>query len=157
MIKKILSAMLIVLLMQVQSLAVVIPQGTMVVVQPQRGIDADNVKIGETVRFRVAQPVKIKEQVVIKSDTEVLADVVTKSNNFILGKPGKLGLNNFRIITLNNESIPLNGQMLDEGEGRYWANIGWFLLFPLLFIKGDDGKFNVNVSQTLFTLEDVEI
>ena len=155
--KKIIAALLLILLFQVQAHAEILPQGTMVVIQAKSEIDADNVKLGQNVKFRVINPIKINNKILIKSNTEVLAEVTTKSNNFILGKPGKLGLDNFRIVTLDNKIIPLNGQILDEGENRYWANIGWFFLFPILFIKGNDGKIPANVSHTMYILEDIDL
>ena len=56
--KKILSVILLSLLLQVQVSATTIPSGTLVVVQPQQEIDADDVKAGDTVKFLVAAECK---------------------------------------------------------------------------------------------------
>ncbi len=147
--KKILSVIMLSLLLQSQIYAATIPEGTMVVVQPQKGIDADN--------FTVIHPVKVNNEVVIKSGREVTAEVVKKKNNGILGIPGELELGNFEMAASNNDIIRLRGTVVDKGEGRYWANVGWFFLFPILFVKGDDGKIPVNSTHRLYTVEDINL
>lgn len=155
--KKILSIIMLSLLLQSQIYAATIPEGTMLVVQPQKEIDADNVKEGDRVNFTVVQPVKVNNEVVIKSGREVTAEVVKKKNNGILGIPGELELGNFEMVASNNDIIRLRGTVVDKGEGRYWANVGWFFLFPILFIKGDDGKIRVNSTHRLYTVEDFNL
>lgn len=155
--KKILSVIMLSLLLQSQIYAATIPEGTMLVVQPQKEINADNVKEGDRVNFTVVQPVKVNNEVVIKSGREVTAEVVKKRNNGILGIPGELELGNFELLTPNNDIIRLRGTVADKGEGRYWANAGWFFLFPILFIKGNDGKIRVNSTHRLYTVEDINL
>ncbi|MCM1009930.1 MAG: hypothetical protein NC390_03490 [Fusobacterium sp.] len=155
--KKIIAVLLLCLLTHTQAYAAYIPQGTAVIVQPQREIDADDVKIGNTVKFSVVQPVKVNKQVIIKSGTEVTAQIIRKKNNFILGIPGELELGNFQIYNSDSNIINLRGNIIDKGEGKYWAHIGWFFLFPILFVKGNDAKIPVNIQHTLYTLEDVNI
>ncbi len=155
--KKIFAAIFTIMLLQAQVSAVTLPEGTVIVVQPQREIDADEVKEGGTVNFHVLQPVKVNGQVVIKSGTEVTAQVVKKKNNFILGIPGEIQVNNFQILTSDNEIIRLRGSIIDKGDSKYWAHVGWFFLLPLLFVKGNDGKIPVNTSHTLYTMENIEL
>ena len=71
-------------------MAVTIPQGTLVVVQPAKLIDADKVRTGDKVLFSVTQPVKINGETVIKMGTEVNAKITKRKNNGILGIPGEL-------------------------------------------------------------------
>ena len=66
-------------------------------------------------------------------------------------------MGNFELLTSNNDIIRLRGTIADKGEGRYWANAGWFFLFPILFIKGDDGKIRVNSTHRLYTVEDINL
>ena len=157
--KKILSIMFMALLLQMPLVAgaTTLQQGSVVVVQPQKLVDADDYKEGDTVKFLVLQPVKVNGEIVIKSGTEVLATVVKKKNNFIFGGPGEIQLDNFHIYTKDNEIIRLRGSVIDKGEGKYWAHIGWFFLFPILFVKGNDGKIQANTNHTLFTLEDINL
>ena len=89
--------------------------------------------------------------------TEVIAQVVKKKNNFILGIPGEIQVNNFQILTSDNEIIRLRGSIIDKGDSKYWAHVGWFFLLPLLFVKGNDGKIPVNTSHTLYTMENIEL
>ncbi len=155
--KKFLSVVFTVLLLQVQALAVVIPDSTPVIVQPMQLVDADDYKLGDQVKFTVLQPVKINGDVVIKSGTEVLAQTTKKRNNFILGIPGEIEVGNFHIVTPSNEIIRLRGSIGDKGDGRYWAHIGWFFLFPILFVKGNDGKIPANTTLILYTVEEVNL
>ena len=71
-------------------MAVTIPQGTLVVVQPAKLIDADKVRTGDKVLFSVTQPVKINGETVIKMGTEVNAKITKRKNNGILGIPGEI-------------------------------------------------------------------
>ena len=155
--KKILSVILLSLLLQVQVSATTIPSGTLVVVQPQQEIDADDVKAGDTVKFTVVQNVKVDNKVVIKSGTEVIAKTTKVKNNGILGLPGELEVSEFQILTDNNEVVRLRGSIIDKGIGRYWANVGWFFVFPLLFVKGNDGKIQKNTTHYLYTIENVNL
>lgn len=155
--KKILSVILLSLVLQSYVCATTIPSGTLVVVQPQYEIDADDLKTGDTVKFSVVQNVKVDNKVVIKSGTEVIAKTTKVKNNGILGIPGELQISDFQILTENNEIIRLRGTILDKGTERYWANVGWFFMFPLLFIKGNDGKIQLNTAHNLYTLEDITL
>ena len=83
--------------------------------------------------------------------------MLKKKNNGILGIPGELELGNFEMVASNNDIIRLRGTVVDKGEGRYWANVGWFFLFPILFVKGDDGKIPVNSTHRLYTVEDINL
>ena len=155
--KKILSVILLSLVLQSYVYAATIPSGTLVVVEPQYVIDADNLKTGDTVKFSVVQNVKVDNKVMLKSGTEVIAKATKVKNNWLLGIPGELQISDFQIVTENNEIIRLRGTILDKGTERYWANVGWFFMFPLLFIKGNDGKIQLNTAHHLYTIEDTAI
>ena len=117
--KKILSALLIGLFIQTQVCAKILPQGTLVMVQASTIIDADDVKLGETVSFKTLKPVKVNGEVVIPQGTEVNAKVTKRKNNGILGIPGEIEVSEFQIMTQNNEVINLSGIVQDKGDGRY--------------------------------------
>lgn len=155
--KKIISLLLCLSFLGLQASAVVLPDGKAIAIRPVTELDADDLKQGETVRFEVAQPVKINGNVVIKQGEEVTAQVAKLKNNFILGIPGELELTNFQLLTGDKDPIPLRGNISDKGEGRYWAHVGWFFLFPLLFVKGGDGKIPATVQYTMYTMEESEI
>lgn len=157
--KKILAVLLLFALIQVQTFALTIPQGTLVLVQASNTIDADRVKIGDTVSFKTTKPVKVDGKVVINAGKEVNAKVINKKNNGILGIPGEIEVGEFRIITQNNEIIYLDGKIADKGKDRLWANTGWLFIitFPMLFIKGDDGKIYSINEHMLYTAEDVTL
>ena len=71
--------------------------------------------------------------------------------------PGKVQVGNFSLITEDNQQVYLCGIMQNKGMGREWANIGWFFLFPLLFIKGEDGKIEAGRYQIMHTVNDVAL
>lgn len=145
------------LFLDLQATAVMLPEGKAIPIKPVKELIADDLKQGETVTFEVTHPIKVNGNVMIKQGTEVTAQVARLKNNFILGIPGELELTDFQIITGNNDLIPLRGNVIDKGEGRYWAHIGWFFLFPLLFVKGGDGKIPASVQYTMYTMEDVDL
>ncbi len=154
--KKIICLALCLSFLCLQASAVVLPEGKAVVVKPQKEIDSDDLKLGENVKFEVLQSVKVNGETAIKAGTEVVGQVVKRKNNFILGIPGELEISGFKIET-DGEPVLLRGSMVDKGEGRYWAHVGWFFMFPLLFVKGGDGKFPANVQYTLYSMEEVRL
>lgn len=155
--KKIVSIILLTLLLQIQTNATILPESTAIIVQPKQLIDADDFKIGSQVKFVVIQPVKINKETIIPAGTEVISQVIQKKNNFILGIPGKIEIGNFHILTKDNEIIRLRGTVEDKGDSKYWVHVGWFFLFPILFIKGNDGKIQTNTTQILYTIEEIDL
>jgi hypothetical protein len=155
--KKIMSLFLLLTLVQAQVMAVTLPAGTPVHIKPIRTVDADKHKLGELVKFEVIVPVKVNEKTVIKPTTTVTGKVIKHKNNCIIGVPGHIEVGNFAIQTEKGKEIFLNGTIYDEGNNRYWSNVGWIFLFPLLLIKGDDGKIQMNTHHILYTLEDVNL
>lgn len=155
--KKFIIGILLCFLMSAQSFATTLPSGTLVTVQPTKKIDADKVKEGDLVEFVVNQTVKNNNDIFIKAGAIVIGQVTKKKNNFILGVPGELHVGNFRVEGQNGEIINLRGNIIDEGDNRYWAHIGWFFLFPILFVKGDDGFIQMNSTHLLYTIEDVNL
>ena len=155
--KKIIALITLCFFLNVQVQATTIPAGTSVIIQPQQEIDADDVRTGDTLSFTVVYPIKENGNVLIKSGTEVLGQVTKKRNNFIFGIPGKLEVGNFKIVKENGETINFRGTIIDKAENRYWANIGWVFLFPLLLIKGDDGKIPMTLTYSLYTINDIEL
>ena len=109
---------------------------------------------GQNVDFVVLDPVTINGTIVIKSGTHVTAQVTKKKNNCILGIPGEIQIGNFKLINSNNDVINLRGTIVDKGTNRAWANIGWIIVWPLLFIKGNDGKVPAGSYHILYTIGD---
>ena len=134
-----------------------IPSGTLIVVQPTKFIDADEVKLNEKVNFITVEPVKIDGKILINPNTEVQGTVVKRKNNGILGIPGKIGIGEFILIQNNEKIIRLRGDVINNGENRYWANVGWVILWPLLFVKGDDGQISEHNTFMLYTAEDYDL
>lgn len=138
-------------------LALGIPAGTPLIVTADKEIDADDVKLNQTVFFTTLEPVKVNGKTELKSGARVTGQVVKIKNNALIGLPGEIQVSNLKLNTPQGDYININGSVSDKGNGRYWANVGWFFLFPLLFIKGDDGKIQAGMPTTLRTLEDYSV
>lgn len=136
---------------------VFIPPGTAVVVYTENEIDADDVSAGQNLDFIVQESVIIDDITVIPSGTHVNAQVTKRKNNFILGIAGELQVGNFKIKAASDNIINLRGVIIDKGANRAWCNIGWFFLFPLIFIKGNDGKIPAGTYQIVYTIGSNEI
>lgn len=131
-----------------------IPAGTAVTVYVEKEIDADDVREGQNVDFVVLDPFTINGLTVIKSGTHVTAQVVKKRNNCILGIPGEIQIGNFKLKNSDSGMINLRGTIIDKGTNRAWANIGWIIVWPLLLIKGNDGKIPAGSTHILYTIGD---
>lgn len=151
--------LLLVLFLQVQTVAATLPAGTLVIIQPDNNIDADDVKQGDLLSFNVVQPVKYNNNIIIKAGTEVKGVVSKRKNNGIFGIPGELEITNFQIITKDNEIIRLRGTVIDKGDSKYWANVGWIFLItiPMVFIKGNDANISVGSNYMIYTAEDIDL
>lgn len=137
--------------------AIEIPAGTPLIVTADKEIDADEVKLNQSVFFTTLEPIKVNGKTAIKSGAKVTGQVVKLKNNALIGLPGEIQVANLKLRTPQGDYININGIVSDKGNGRYWANAGWLFLFPLLFIKGDDGKIQAGTQHTLRTLEDYSV
>ena len=157
--KRVLSVIMFLLLLHLQVSAAMLPSGTPVVVQLQNEVDGDDVKVGDNIDFIVVQPVKSGDEVVIKSGALVSGRVIKKKNNFVFGVPGEIQVGNFQILSSNNEIIRLRGTIFDKGDNKYWVNLGWIFLItiPIVFVKGNDGKLEMNIQHMLYTIEDLNL
>ena len=134
-----------------------IPAGTAISIYVEREIDADDVVEGQTVDFIVQYPVKVNNITVINSGTRVTGQITKKRNNFILGIPGEIQIGNFKLYLQDGNIVTLRGESRNKGEGRYWGNIGWIMVWPLLFVKGADGKIPAGTSQVVYTNNDAYV
>lgn len=157
--KKIITLVLTFLLIQVSACALTIPSGIIVTVQPQQEIDADDYNMGDNINFTIVQSVKYNNEILIKAGTEVTGTVTKKKNNGCFGIPGEIQIGNFRIIDKNSNVIRLRGTIVNKGESKYWANVGWIFLItiPMVFIKGQDAKIQMDMTYMLYTAEDTDI
>ena len=139
--------------------AVTPAEGTAYCISAQKEIDADEVKEGGTVIY-VLQPVKVNGHVgsVIKSSTGSTAQVVKRKTTcyfrYSVRNTGKI-ISKFLHPIMKSSDFA--GSIIDKGDSKYWAHVGWFFLLPLLFVKGNDGKIPVNTSHTLYTMENIEL
>lgn len=134
-----------------------IPAGTAVTVYTENEIDADDVRRGQNVDFIVQEPVSVNGITVIKPGTHVTAQVTKKKNNFIFGVPGEIEVSNFKIVNSESAVINMRGVIVDKGTNRTWCNVGWFFVWPLLFIKGNDGKIPAGTYQIVYTAGDTNV
>lgn len=131
-----------------------IPTGTAVTIYNTQEINADHLDKGQTIEFSVDNPVIINGVTVIQAGTRVSAQVMHKKNNFIFGIPGEIEVGNFKLNNLGNNPIEMIGSITEKGESRYWAHIGWIIVWPLLLVKGGDGIIPAGHRYTIHTIGD---
>lgn len=137
---------------------ILIPSGTPISAYVEKLIDADDVNEGQEVILRVQQPVKIQGVTVIKANTPIIANVTEHKNNGIFGIPGRIAVGNFKIRLQDGNIINLSGSISHKGQNRYWVDfVAWFFLWPMLFVKGEDGKIQAGVQQMLYTNGDAYV
>lgn len=137
---------------------VIMEAGKPITLRAEKRLDADELKAGQIVNFIVETPVKVGDNTVIKAGELVEGRVAVRKNNFIFGIPGALSINDLKTKTLTGQDVRLRGSIDDKGDSRYWANFGWIIyIFPLLFVKGNDGIIEADTPFTLFTLEEVRL
>lgn len=132
-----------------------IPAGTSVTVYNSQEINADNLEKGQNIEFTVDNPVIIDGKTVIQAGTRVSAQVLNKKNNFIFGIPGEIQVGNFKLHNIGNKQIDMMGSITEKGESRYWAHIGWLIVWPLLMVKGGDGIIPAGQRYTIHTIGDI--
>ncbi|MFI3300024.1 MAG: hypothetical protein R3Y28_01245 [Candidatus Gastranaerophilales bacterium] len=132
-----------------------IPKGTGINIINENAIDNDEIELDEFIEFIARDNIEINGEVAIKAGTSVLGQVTKKRNNFIFGVPGKIEINNFRIVQNDNDDIMLRGSIKKTGASRYWCIAGllFIVTIPLIFIKGDDAKINSGTYKRLYTLD----
>lgn len=141
-----------------QAQRIVIPSGTPVSAYVDKMIDADDVTEGQEVTLLVQEPVKIDGTTVIKANTPILAQVTKRKNNCIFGIPGEIAIGNFKIQMRDGTILNLRGSISHKGQNRYWVDfVAWFFLWPVLFVKGEDGKIQSGVHQMLYTVGETYI
>ena len=157
--KKIIIAILTFVFVQSFACALNVPSGSIITIQPQNEIDADDYKTGDTINFTLVQPLKYNNNIIIKAGSEVTGTVVKNKNNGCFGIPGEIQISNFRIIDANQGDVRLRGSVISKGESKYWVNVGWIFLItiPMVFIKGQDAKVPMNSTYMLYTAEDIDI
>jgi len=137
-----------------RSQGIKIPAGTAITITNRNEINADYVTKGQTIDFVVDNPVSVNGITVIKAGTSVTAEVLNKRNNFIFGIPGEISVGNFKLNNISTNSINMSGSISDKGSSRYWAHIGWLIVWPLLLVKGGDGIIPAGTRQTIYTIGD---
>lgn len=133
------------------------PAGTPVSLSFDKTLDADEIKEGDKVDLTVVEPVKINGFVAIKAGTPVTGEIVHLKNNGILGIPGEIKVGNIVLKTSQGDIIRFRGTIDDKGIRRGWANIGWILVWPLIFVKGDDAKIVSGSYRMMYTAGDYTI
>ena len=139
------------------SYADLLPADTPVQVGVDQMIDADKVKLGETITAHLVSPVKNNGQLVFPMGTIVKGMVTQRKNNFIAGIPGSIEVGEFKMFTPNGSILPLKGNILRQGDSRTAVAVlaGYIFLFPL-FIKGQDGKIEAGAESTMTTTQEYE-
>jgi hypothetical protein len=131
--------------------------GTPVLLTVDKEVDADEVKLGETVSFTVQQPVKQDGVVVIPAYTPAMGIVTKRKNNFIFGVAGAFEVGNIKLHMADNSLLPIKATVYDKGNSRHGFLFGlllWITL-PLIFAKGEDGKIAKGTEVLDYTAQEI--
>jgi hypothetical protein len=131
--------------------------GTPVLLTVDKEVDADDVKLGETVNFMVQQPVKQDGVIIIPANTPAMGTVTKRKNNFIFGVAGAVEVENIKLHMVDNSLIPIKATVNDKGNSRHGFLFGlllWITL-PLIFVKGEDGKIAKGTEVLGYTAQEI--
>jgi len=114
--------------------------GTNVRVEVVNTISSEGASVGQQVRLRVANDVKVDGEVVIKAGAPAWGKVVNAEGNGMLGKPGKIGITLTNVKTVDGQKVPISAKKVVKGESKQTIAIVVTLVLCLLgiFIKGKD-------------------
>ena len=149
--KKILSIIFLLVFMPMEALSIEVPAEITVTIRPSQEINADNLRVGDTILFQTVENVMNGNDVVFKRGTEVSAIVKRKRNNFIFGAPGEILIGNFQVWADDGSRVALDGSVANMGTARYWIILPGIFVPPLFFVKGNDAKIAPSSTFTLYT------
>lgn len=138
---------------------VVLKSGTPVYLELMSTVNANKVKSGEVVDFRVINDVTIDGNVVIPAGSIAKGQVVSAEKNGILGGAGELSLTVRSVTAADGTTVPLTASSLDdEGQDKLVVSIvlTLFCLFGFL-IKGGKAEIAQGAQLTATVLSNTEI
>jgi len=123
------------------SAQVVVPVGTLVVLETTGPISSKDAQVGQTVSLRVKYDVKMKGRTVIKAGAAGSAQVMTAEHRKGMGKEGSLSIKPTVVQAADGQMVPLTGSGSgSSGTDTKGASIGLAVVVSPLFLlkKGKD-------------------
>ncbi len=138
---------------------ITLPDGTQFVVLTTEEISSKTASENDPVNFKVAEDVKINDQVVIAKDTLVKGTVASVEQRGHLGKGGKLGLRVESATTVDGQKVRLRASKGKGDTGTVGSTIALSLLISPLFLlrRGNHAVIKPGTKITVFTDEEKKV
>jgi hypothetical protein len=137
-----------------------LPEGTVLKVVLTESLSSRDAKVGDIVHFKVSEPVKVNEVVVIDSNTTVLGEVIEAERSRSLGRAGKLDFSISSVKTADGQNVKLRVTSKKmTGQKTTGGVVAAAIIFtPIaLFIKGKNVTIDEGKEFLVYTDEDHEI
>jgi hypothetical protein len=131
---------------------ITIKAGTAVPVRLEEAVSSENVTAGQTIRFSVTRDVTVGDVVVIKSGSEVNAEIAHAQKTGTFGKEGKVSLVVRYAVAVDYTIVPLRANLSREGEEKLAVS---FLFCP--FIKGTSSMIPAGTEAKAYVEYDTKI
>lgn len=138
---------------------VVLKAGTAVMLELVSSVNANNVKTGDIVEFRVLNDVRAEGIVVISAGSIARGQVVTASKNGLFGSPAELSITVKSAVAVDGTYVPLMTSNLNsDGKDNLVVSIvvTVFCLFGFL-IKGGKAELSGGAITDATVLSNTEI
>jgi hypothetical protein len=138
---------------------VILPDGTEFTVVTTEEITSKTATEGDPLSFKVAEDVKINENIVIAKDTLVKGVVSSAKKAGMMGRGGNLGIRVESTTTVDNQKIKLRSSKGKEGDDKTGTTVALVVLFgPLGFLKhGKNAKIKSGTQIKVFTDEEKKV
>ncbi len=137
---------------------VTLKSGTPIEIQSTKTIYAREVEVGDLVKFRVVNDVKISGKVAVPSGTIVDGRVTEAKKSSIAGTKGRLAIDFRYLIMEDGTQVPLAGNVRVAGKNRTpLAVITGIFVLPCIFIPGTKAVLNDTHYATATILSNTEV
>lgn len=101
-----------------ERVSVIVPAGTSLQVKLAQAVSSDHSEVGETVRFRVVEPVLVGDATAIPADAELIGTVIQAEKAERPQKPGKLAIN-LEQLSVRGERVDIAAAFAAKGKGSH--------------------------------------
>ena len=138
----------------------VLPAHTPIIIRNLNTITTNEIVSGGQVDFAVVADVKdANENILIKANTPVTAQISFSKPKGMIGRSGEVTVSDFSTTAVDGSYVPLSGSVSAKPEDKMTMSIVLsVLLCPLfLLIKGDEAVVPAGTQKTAYTVTDVYI
>ena len=138
---------------------VILKSGTVVMLELMSNVNANNVKSGEVVDFRVLNDVRSEGVVVIPAGSVARGQVVAASKNGMFGTPGELTIAIKSAVAVDGTHVPLTSSNLNsDGQDKLVVSVVLTVLCLFGFlIKGGSAEISQGAQLSASVLTNTEI